>query len=60
MKARCTKCGDNFILSAEEEDLMEAGYLQNPICDDCYEEETGIDPAEFAEYMSYSDADPGL
>jgi len=60
MKAKCSKCHDNFILSAEEENLMEAGYLQNPICDDCYEEETGFDPAEIAEYMSHSDADCGL
>lgn len=59
MKAKCKKCGDYFTLNEEEEGLRESGFLTNPICDECFEE-SEIDEQEIAEYMSYSDADPGL
>ncbi len=58
MKARCRKCGDYFTLSVEEEGLRDAGFLPEPICDDCFDESETHD--EDMEYMSYSDADPGL
>lgn len=59
MKAKCGTCGDYFTLSAEEENLRETGNLPEPICDDCFEE-SEMNGNEIAEYMSYSDADPGL
>lgn len=59
MKAKCRKCGDYFTLSAEEENLRDTGNLQEPICDDCFEE-SEMNVEDIMEYMSYSDADTGL
>lgn len=59
MKAKCSKCHETYTLSVEEEELLEAGYLSERICDDCYYD-SEIDPCDIAEYMSYSDADCGL
>ena len=48
------------MLSIEEEELMEAGFLNRPICDDCFEEEESNCFGGIPEYDSHSDADCGL
>jgi hypothetical protein len=58
MKGRCSKCGKLFTFSIEEEELSEAGFLPEPICDDCFEDSECND--EGFEYMGCSDADSGL
>ena len=58
MRKICSICHQSFILNAEEEELEEAGFLSDPICDDCY------DNAEISihneEDINRNDADNGL
>lgn len=38
MRKICSICHQSYVLSVEEEELEEAGFLENKICDDCFEE----------------------
>lgn len=38
MRKICSVCHQSYVLSVEEEELEEAGFLENKICDDCYRE----------------------
>lgn len=60
MKKECCKCHEKFILSNEEETMLEAGTLERLICDDCFCDEEENDFGGTPEYESYSDADCGL
>jgi len=60
MRKICSKCKEEFTLSIEEEELDEAGFLNRPICDDCFEDEESNCFGGIPEYESCSDADCGL
>lgn len=38
MRKICSICHQSYVLSVEEEELEESGFLENRICDDCFEE----------------------
>ena len=60
MKGKCCKCGCEYKMSAEEEEMYFDGGLEREICEECFmmEEESCFGFAQ--EYPEFSDADPGL
>ena len=56
-KFRCKHCGDSFILSQEDQEMYDEGYM-NGSPDECYDCVDMINHPQPDE--SYSDADPGL
>lgn len=56
-KKTCTRCGDEFKLSKEDEELLDEGYISEADikeCDRCLNNDSQED------HPTFSDADPGL